>query len=214
VIKNCTLIANDDCIAIKSGRDADGRRVNTPCQKVVIFSCRLQGPTGGIACGSEMTGGIRDMYAYDIHTIGSSVNYMLYVKSNTRRGGYARNLNLDSIRADNVHGGWAFAQMDYNAQTGGYLPVFSDWKISHVTGDSDPWVFNLHGLPGSQIHRLDVRHSAFTNIANAIDQYSNVKGVKFTDVTINGMPATDRPETALKARWAPKGWNRITCARP
>jgi hypothetical protein len=115
---------------------------------------------------------------------------MLYVKSNTRRGGYAQNLFLDSIRADNLHGGWAFAQMDYNAQTGDYVPVFSDWNISHVTGDSDPWVFNLHGLAASPIQRLDVSHSAFTNIANPIDQYGNVKEVKFTDVTINGLPAT------------------------
>jgi len=43
VIKNCTFDANDDCIAIKSGRDADGRRVNTPSQNIVILGCSFRG---------------------------------------------------------------------------------------------------------------------------------------------------------------------------
>jgi polygalacturonase len=187
VIKHCTLIAFDDCIALKSGRDADGRRVNTPCQNVVIFSCRFQGPAGGIACGSEMTGGIRNVYVYDIQTIGSSVLYMLYVKSNTRRGGYAINLHLDSVRADHAGGAWAFAQMDYNAQTGGYQPEFGDWHLTRVAGDSDPRVLRLSGLSGNPIRGVEVRDSAFTNVGASANLYSYVTGLEFDNVSINGV---------------------------
>jgi len=186
VIRDSTIGANDDCIAIKSGRDDDGRRVDTPSQNIVIFNCRFQGPIGGVTCGSEMTGGIRNVYAYNIETLGSSILWMLFVKSNTRRGGYARNLNLDTIRGDNLRGPWGFAQMDYAGQTGDYLPIFEDWYISNSTGDRDPRVFQFRGLPKDSIRGFNVSQSAFTNIADPIDQYDYVEDINFDNVTING----------------------------
>lgn len=186
VVKNCKLEANDDCIGIKSGRDEDGRRLNTPCQNVVIYGCKLQGPAGGIACGSEMTGGIRNVYAHDIQTYGSSVGYLLYVKSNTRRGGYAEALHLDTIQADHVRGAWAFAQMDYDGQTGRFRPSFWDWRISGAIGEFDPEVFRLNGLVDDPIRGLQVRDSRFNHILIPINLYSNVTGIRFNNVTING----------------------------
>jgi polygalacturonase len=193
VIKDCTLAANDDCIAIKSGRDDDGRRVDTPSQNIVIWGCRFQGPVAGIAFGSEMTGGIRNVYAYNDQTFGTGVAYMFYVKSNTRRGGYAINLNLDGIEADHLHGPWAFAQMDYAGQTGNYLPVFANWNISNAAGDSDPQVFQLRGLAQDPIDSFDVSQSAFTQINNAANSFSNVQDIHFDDVTVNGNPASLLP---------------------
>jgi polygalacturonase len=188
VIRDSFIGANDDCVAIKSGRDDDGRRVNVPSENIVIFNCRFQGPIGGVTCGSEMTGGIRNVYAYNIEASGTGILFMLFVKSNTLRGGYAINLNLDSLRADHLNGPWGFAQMDYSGQTGDYLPVFEDWNISNVTGDSDPQVFHLSGLPNTPIHGLNVWDSAFTNIANPRDQYAYVNRINFANVTINGQP--------------------------
>jgi hypothetical protein len=134
-----------------------------------------------------MTGGIRNVYVYDIQTIGSSVLYMLYVKSNTRRGGYAINLHLDSVRADHAGGAWAFAQMDYNAQTGGYQPEFGDWHLTRVAGDSDPRVLRLSGLSGNPIRGVEVRDSAFTNVGASANLYSYVTGLEFDNVSINGV---------------------------
>ncbi len=186
VIRDCTLDASDDCIAIKSGRDADGRRVDTPSQNIVICNCRMQGPIGGITCGSEMTGGVRNVYAYNVATYGTGVFYMLFVKSNGRRGGYAVNLNLDTIRGNRLGGVWGFAQMDYAGQTGPYLPVFHGWDLSNVSGDSAPRVFQFRALPAAPIRGFNVRHGAFTNIANPTDQYTYVRDITFDDVTING----------------------------
>jgi polygalacturonase len=190
VIKNCMLAAYDDCVGIKSGRDADGRRVNTPCQDIVISGCRLEGPAGGIACGSEMAGGIRNLYAYDVQTYGASLRHMFYVKSNTRRGGYARNLNLDKVRADHLSGAWAFAQMDYGGQTGGYQPAFEDWTISHATGDFDPWILQLSGLDGNPIHRIRVSDSQFTHTIVPLDFLTSIDDISFQNVTINRREVT------------------------
>lgn len=191
VIKNCTLDASDDCIAIKSGRDDDGRRVNVPSQNIVIYSSSFQGPNAGLACGSEMAGGIRNVYGYDLRTYGRSVAMMLYVKSNLRRGGYVTNLHLDQVTGDHLHLGWGIAHMDYEGQPGGnHLPIFKDWSIRHASGDSNPFVFRLVGRSDDHISGFNVAESAFTNIAQATDQYSNVDGIAFSGVTINGKPVT------------------------
>jgi hypothetical protein len=137
-----------------------------------------------------MTGGIHDVYAYDVQSFGRGVGYMFYVKSNTRRGGYAVNLNLDSVRADHAGGAWALAQMDYNGQTGAYPPSFGDWHLTRVSGDSDAQVMHLSGLPGNPILGLEVRDSVFTNARNPAGSYSNVTGLQFVNVSVNGVQAT------------------------
>jgi polygalacturonase len=186
VISNCILDAFDDCIGIKSGRDGDGRRVNTPSQNIVISGCSFQGRAAGVACGSEMTGGIGNVYVHDCKTYGASVRHMLYVKSNTRRGGYAENLNFDSVQADHLSGAWAFAQMDYDAQTGRHRPTFEDWNISRASGDFDPWVFQLRGLDDDHIRTVRVSDSEFTRIFVPLDFSNNVDDIRFDRVKING----------------------------
>ncbi len=76
--------------------------------------------------------------------------------------------------------------MDYAGQTGPYLPVFHGWDLSNVSGDSAPRVFQFRALPAAPIRGFNVRHGAFTNIANPTDQYTYVRDITFDDVTING----------------------------
>src|SRR6266542_3843492 len=129
VIKNSDLGAHDDNIAIKSGRDADGRRVNVPCQNIVVFGCRMNGNWGAITCGSELTGGIRNVYAYKCTLVGVT-KFALYVKSNTRRGGFAENVNLDSF-SGTLDRSVAFVTSTYNSQTGSFVPWFGPLAITN-----------------------------------------------------------------------------------
>jgi polygalacturonase len=188
VIQNCTLGAGDDNIAIKSGRDADGRRINTPSQNLVIVGCHMSGPWGAVSCGSELTGGIRNVYAYKC--VASPTRYALYVKSNTLRGGFATNINLDSITASNQKGAFAFVTMTYNGQTGPNHPDFGGFSITNCTGNAEPYAFDVSGLSGDPVHGLTVAHSKFTNIAHGTDIMNNVTGISFTGVTINGKTVT------------------------
>ena len=190
VIRNCTFDGADDSIAIKAGRDADGRRVNVPCQNIVIQNCAMQGPSGAIACGSEMTGGIRNVYVFNVRTYGSGTAFVLYVKSNTRRGGYAQNINLDHVEARNTAHAWAFAEMRYQGQTGTYPPLFSDWSIAGCHGDTAPYAFELVGLPADVIRDIRVSNSTFANIAHPEGGNQNVSNITFENVTVNGTSLT------------------------
>ena len=65
LIKNCSFDTGDDCIAIKSGRNADGRRINTPSENIVVQGCTMHDGHGGVVIGSEMSGNVRNVFAED-----------------------------------------------------------------------------------------------------------------------------------------------------
>src|SRR5207237_592624 len=90
VIRRCTLASGDDNIALKSGRDEDGRRLSVPCRNVVIVGCQAEGRYGFLNCGSEQTGGIETVYAFANRSFGAGVGHVLWVKSNPRHVTHSR----------------------------------------------------------------------------------------------------------------------------
>jgi len=184
VIRNCTLGAHDDNIAIKSGRDADGRRVNVPTENLVVYNCLMNGNWGAITCGSEQTGGIRNVYAYKCDVTGAT-KFALYVKSNTLRGGFSQNINLDSFQG-NFDRSFVFVTTTYNGQTGSHPPQFGPFSITNSGCTSAPRVFDVSGLGNAHIKGFVVKNCAFKGVGNAANIFKNVDGRVFTNVTING----------------------------
>jgi polygalacturonase len=186
VIKHSTLASGDDNIAIKSGRDADGRRVNVPCRNLVIINCQAEGRFGFLTIGSEQTGGVENVYAYNNWTYGQGVGQALWIKSNSRRGGFTRNVNVDTFTGANLRSGVAAVTMSYESQSGSYPPAFSDIKLSNVRVAGAPVVLDLQGLAGDPISGFSLRDSAFIDIGDAANRVSNVEGLDISNVTING----------------------------
>lgn len=94
LIKDCVFSNGDDCIAVKSGRDEDGRRVNIPCENVVIQNCVFKNGHGGVTMGSETAGGIRNVFAEDCHFDSPDLDMAMRFKTNPARGGYIQNIYL------------------------------------------------------------------------------------------------------------------------
>ena len=94
LIKDCNFSDGDDCIAVKSGRDVDGRRVNIPCQNVVIQNCTFKAGHGGVTMGSETAGGIRNVFAEDCHFDSPDLDMAMRFKTSPARGGYIENIYL------------------------------------------------------------------------------------------------------------------------
>ena len=98
LIENSTFNTGDDCIAIKSGRDLDGRMVAKPSEYIVIRDCNMAyGGSAGIAIGSEMSGGVRRVYIFrcNMGRVGIGVN----IKSNLDRGGFVEHVRVWGVRA-------------------------------------------------------------------------------------------------------------------
>lgn len=96
LITSTRIEAHDDCISIKSGRDEDGRRVGRPSENILIENCHFAYGHGGVAMGSEISGGIRNV------TIRSCLmdneNWSpLRFKSQPSRGGTVENITFEDI---------------------------------------------------------------------------------------------------------------------
>lgn len=94
LIKDCRFSNGDDCIAVKSGRDHDGRRVNIPCENVVIQNCHFEAGHGGVTMGSETAGGIRNVFAENCSFDSPDLDMAMRFKSNPARGGFIENIYL------------------------------------------------------------------------------------------------------------------------
>ncbi|MDO5423470.1 MAG: glycosyl hydrolase family 28 protein [Eubacteriales bacterium] len=95
LVENCDISCNDDNIVLKAGMNADGMRVNRICEKVEVRNCILREGMG-LAFGSDMAGGIDQIYLHDLQFRGTDNG--VYVKSAKIRGGF-----LDHIRVENLH---------------------------------------------------------------------------------------------------------------
>ena len=111
LVQNCDIDCNDDDFCIKAGRDADGIRVNRPAEYIVIHDCIARKGAGLITCGSETSGGIRNVLAYNMTANGTAncINF----KSAITRGGTVENIYAHDITMSNV-GTMLRATMDWN----------------------------------------------------------------------------------------------------
>jgi polygalacturonase len=192
VLTNSVIDAGDDAIAVKSGRDADGRRINKPTSNLVIMHSTFSSRWGMLTLGSELTGGIQNVYAYDLRTsAGKTVKYMLELKGNSQRGGFITDVHLDTVRAvRGVTSAVMWADMQYMGQTGPYSPKYDKFTLSHFTVDGAPMVLDLTGMSAANpLGSVAVDHSTFTNITNPTNHIEDVRSVTWDQVTINGAPA-------------------------
>jgi polygalacturonase len=184
VIRGCTFSCGDDNVALKSGRDEDGRRLAVPCRNVVVVNCQAEGRFGFITCGSEQSGGIENVFACANRSFGRGVGHALWVKSNSRRGGYTRNVYVDGFRG-RVLDAVAAVTMHYDDQSGAFPPAFDGIHLRNLAVESAAAVLDLDGLEGSRIRNFTLSRSTFANVFTA-DRVRNADVVR-REVTVNGV---------------------------
>ncbi|MDH6534152.1 glycoside hydrolase family 28 protein [Parabacteroides sp. 52] len=90
----------DDAMCIKSGKDKDGRERNEPCQNVIIRNNTVLHGHGGFVVGSEMSGGVKNIYVADCLFTGTDVG--LRFKSTRGRGGVVENIWIENIHMSDI----------------------------------------------------------------------------------------------------------------
>jgi polygalacturonase len=190
VIDSVTFNTGDDCIAIKSGRDADGRRVNVPSQNLVIQNSNFANGHGGITIGSEMTGGVKNVYARDLTMNSANLQAGHRIKTNTLRGGYALNSNVYRINASTVGGPLLLIQGNYDAQTGDFPPDIDNITLAGWTVDDCEGVWSIVGASATDpigTVTLDDLTITTSTVANSAQYISNLV---VENVTVGGTPVT------------------------
>ena len=131
LIENCDFDVGDDGVSLKSGRDQDGWRVGIPTEDVVVRNCRYSGNAGGgLAIGSEMSGGVRNVFVDGFEL--PRAKHTLYFKANLDRGGLISDIFIRNITAGETQSLLVFTN-DYHSYRGGnYPPRFERVLVENV----------------------------------------------------------------------------------
>src|ERR687890_2131599 len=97
LIERCMFDTGDDCIAIKSGRNADGRRINVPSEDIIVRDCEMRDGHGGVTIGSELSGGVRHVYAERNRMDSPQLDRALRLKDNAMRGGVLEHIYMRDV---------------------------------------------------------------------------------------------------------------------
>ena len=186
LIEDCDFDTGDDCIAIKSGRNADGRRLNAPTQNIIVRGCRMRDGHGGITVGSEISGGVRNLFAENCTLDSQNLDHALRVKNNAMRGGLLENLHFRNINVGQV--AHAVITIDFNYEEGAkgsFTPVVRNYTVDRLTSSKSKHALDVQGLTGAPIYDLRLSNCTFENVAEP-NIIKNLSNVTLDNVKING----------------------------
>ncbi len=194
LIKNCFFNTGDDCIAIKSGRNADGRRINVPSENIVIQGCSMADGHGGVVIGSEISGGARNIYAEDCKMNSPHLDRALRIKTSSMRGGVVENVYLRNIEVGQVAEQVVRVNMFYE-DSGAYVPAVRNIEVKNMTVENGGKVgVLLEGYEQSPVENIRLIDVQIKSVKEPFI-FSNVKDVTFKNVFINGKEVN--PEETL-----------------
>lgn len=188
VIQRCTFNTGDDCIAIKSGRNVDGRRVNVPCENVLIQNCAFQDGHGGVTVGSEMSGGVRKVFARNLTMTSPNLQTCLRVKSNSQRGGFVEDIYLANTNVTQLSEAGVLLTMLYDVGEGyGYNPIIQNIGVKNLTVGQTKYALEFQGYSDDPIQHVLLTNCTFSS-ATRPNIVQNVNDLQLKNVTINGTP--------------------------
>ena len=163
LIENCEFDTGDDCIAIKSGRNVDGRRLATPSENIVVRGCVMKDGHGGVVLGSEMSGGIRNVYVEDCRMDSPQLERAIRLKSNSLRGGFLENLFVRNLEVGEVSEGVLSINLQYWNESGEFYPVVRNIVMENVTSQKSRYPVYLVGLEEAPIESIYLKNCKFFN---------------------------------------------------
>lgn len=183
LIQNCSFDAGDDGICIKSGKDADGRRRGEPCQNVIIRNNVVLHGHGGFVVGSEMSGGVKNIYVDNCSFLGTDVG--LRFKSTRGRGGVVENIHISRINMINIPNEALIFNLFYGGKGPGEedqagikvtevpavteeTPAFRNIYIKDVTAKNVGRAVLFNGLPEMPIQNILMENLTITDAKDGV----------------------------------------------
>jgi polygalacturonase len=194
-IADSTFDVGDDAICLKSGKNEYGRQRGKACENIVITNCTVYHGHGGITVGSEMSGGVRNVFVNNCTFLGTDVG--LRFKSTRGRGGIVENIHIQNVRMSNIptdairfnmfYGGAAPKPGDgtYNvtkAPVDDGTPQFRNIVIRNVLCDGADRAIWLQGLPEMAIQGITFEHIDITAKNGVV--FIDADQIKLNDVKI------------------------------
>jgi len=188
LIKDCYFNTGDDCIAIKSGRNADGRRVNVASENIVIQGCTMRDGHGGVVIGSEISGSCRNVFAEDCVMDSPNLERALRIKTNSMRGGVVENIFLRNITVGQVSDAVIRIFFHYGeGDVGQHTPIVRNIYVKNMTSQKSRYALLFEGFERSPISNIHLEACRFDGVAKG-NKLEYVVDLNMKDVYINGEP--------------------------
>jgi len=193
LVENCIFDTGDDCIAIKSGRNSDGRKPNIPTENMLIRDCKMLEGHGGVVIGSEISGGARNIFAENCVMSSPDLDRAIRLKTNNHRGGVTDGLYVRNIKVGQVKDAVIRINCSYDPSEGqgDYPPMVRNVYISNITADMTgktpaKYGLRLEGIKGENaVENIYISDCTFNGVEK-VSQIEDVKNLHLENVVING----------------------------
>ncbi|SFU27545.1 Polygalacturonase [Pustulibacterium marinum] len=189
VIKNCIFNTGDDCIAIKSGRNNDGRAVNIPSENIVVQNCTMKDGHGGVVMGSEISAGVRNVFVRNCTMDSPNLDRAIRIKTNTLRGGFVENVYVKDIEVGQVKESVLRINTFYGIyanQEGDYMPNIENINLENITvKNGGKYGILIKGRAENPVKNITLKNVTIDE-AQQTTSIENAEKIKYINTKING----------------------------
>lgn len=191
VIENCFFDTGDDCIAIKSGRNYDGRRWNMPSENVIVRNCRMKNGHGGVVIGSEISGGFSNLWVENCKMDSPELERVIRIKTSNCRGGLIENIFVRNVEVGECQEAILKINLKYEPNEKcqrDFAPQVQNVNLFNVSSKKSQYGIYIVGLDESDhyVNGVTVSNCTFDGVAEE-NSISNATNVQIVNSTSNGV---------------------------
>lgn len=188
LIQDSYFDTGDDCIAIKSGRNADGRRLNVPSENIIVRRCTMRDGHGGVVMGSEISGSVRNVFAEDCIMDSPNLDRIIRIKTNSIRGGVIENIFVRNINVGNVRQAILHIDFDYEeGDAGKFTPLVRNIHLDNITSQSSDRAIFINAYERAPVTGVYIKNCTFNGVKKE-NLINYVKDLVLENVSLNGEP--------------------------
>ena len=203
LIQNCVFHTGDDCIAIKSGRNNDGRLWNQPSRNIIIRNCKMEDGHGGVVIGSEISGGCENVYAENCVMDSPHLERILRIKTNNCRGGQVQNINMRNVVVGQCKEAVVKINLDYERKEicyRGFEPIVNNVNVENVTCQKSDYGVLIVGRDSLEnVYDINIKNCKFNGVVKEpVKITGKTRNVKFDNLVINGSLVLNKEDQPYK----------------
>lgn len=190
LIERCFFDTGDDCIAIKSGRNRDGRESGMPSENIIVRDCKMKNGHGGVVVGSEISGGFKMLFVENCTMDSPDLDRVIRIKTNNCRGGVIEDIYVRNVTVGQCAEAVLKINLVYEAKEAcahDFNPTVRNVYLDNVTCNKSEWGVKIEGLPDEcNVYNINLTNCHFNNVTEGGNSISGLaRGVTLSDVIIS-----------------------------
>ena len=188
LIEGCYFDTGDDCIAIKSGRNGDGRRWGIPSENIIVRNCKMKNGHGGVVVGSEISGGYKMLFVENCDMDSPELDRVIRIKTSTCRGGLIEDIFVRNVKVGVCKEAVLRIEMTYENREvcdRSFTPQVRNVYLDNVSSEKSKYGVFISALTGdNNVSNINVFNSTFSGVAQGNMITGTVSGINFKNYVV------------------------------